>query len=196
MTTPSDPSSPVDPPPGQGPGSYPPPQGGYPPPPPQGAGYPGEPYPGAGYPPPPPGGVNPYGGGPSYASWGTRVGAYLLDALVTIPPYVLGAVLGAAIGGGLGTLLIVIGAAGSLGLAIWNRWIRAGNTGQSLGKTWTSIYLVDEATGRPLGPGGAFLRDVLHILDGLCYIGYIMAAFDPKVQTFADKIKGSVVVRG
>ena len=174
------------------------PRSGYPPPPPPG--YPPAPpagYPGPGYPSPQPG-MDPYAQAsrPNYASWGTRVGAYLLDVLVTAPPYVLGIILGSAVGGSGGGVIIAIGALGTLGIAIWNRWLRAGRTGQSLGKVWTNTYLVDEQTGQPLGAGGALLRDLLHILDGICYIGYILAAFDAKTQTFADKIKGSIVVRG
>ena len=72
--------------------------------------------------------------------------------------------------------------------------MRAGRTGQSLGKTWMGTWLLSEQTGQPIGTGQAFLRDICHILDGILYIGYILAAFDDKVQTFADKIIKTVVV--
>jgi uncharacterized RDD family membrane protein YckC len=134
-----------------------------------------------------------------YASWGNRVGSYLLDWLITIPPLIIGAIIFTATADdgeatGIGVVLYALGALGSLALQIWNRWIRAGRTGQSLGKKWMGSWLLDEATGQPIGAGKAFVRDLAHILDGICYIGYILAAFDKKVQTFADKIMKTVVV--
>jgi uncharacterized RDD family membrane protein YckC len=48
--------------------------------------------------------------------------------------------------------------------------------------------------GQQLQAGAAFVRDLMHIADGFCYIGFILAAFDDKAQTFADKWKHTVVV--
>ena len=135
-----------------------------------------------------------------YASWFNRVGAYLLDMLITIPPYIVGAIVyGVTLDDSneptaIGALFMVLGALGSLAVHIWNRWFRAGRTGQSLGKKWMGSWLLSEETGQPIGAGKAFLRDICHLLDSLCYIGYILAAFDKKVQTFADKIMKTVVV--
>jgi len=138
----------------------------------------------------------------NFASWGSRVGSYLLDSLVTVPPYIVAVVLALVIGrndndtfNGIGVLLLLLGALASLAVWIWNRWIRAGKTGQSLGKKWMGSYLLNEQTRQPIGAGNAFVRDLCHILDGICYIGYILAAFDKKVQTFADKIMKTVVVK-
>jgi uncharacterized RDD family membrane protein YckC len=33
------------------------------------------------------------------------------------------------------------------------------------------------------------------VLDGVLYLGYLWPLWDPRKQTFADKIVGSVVVR-
>ena len=221
MTTPPpDPNErPDEPPKGEQPPQYPP---QYPPPYPQYPEYPQgsaepPPYPGQyggqpgyGQPPPPPG-YDPYGspyGGyyqrPSYASWWTRVGASLLDTLVAMPLVIVGYVALFAAGGldpgedpsPVAVMVFFVCLIGGLVLYGWNRWYRAGRTGQSLGKQWTNTYLVAEATGQPIGPGKAFLRDLAHYLDGICYIGYIMAAFDDKTQTFADKILKTIVVTG
>lgn len=140
-------------------------------------------------------GQSPFGGARNFANWGQRVGAYLIDMapvlVLNLPGY-------AVIGAGsvtAGSIVLGVGILAGLGWTIYNRWIQGGNTGQSLGKRVLKIRLVNEATGQPLGAGGAFLRDICHILDGLpCYIGYLWPLWDDKNQTFADKITGSVVL--
>ena len=81
-----------------------------------------------------------------------------------------------------------------LGWTIYNRWLVAGRTGQSLGKRVTKTKLVGELTDAPIGPMNAFLRDLVHILDGMAYVGYLWPLWDDKRQTFADKIVRTVVV--
>ena len=164
--------------------------------------YAGQVYPGASYPVP----VYPY------APWHRRVGAYLIDFLPsliaaipfnigyfiwlnsmvqqpTLPPGVVPdftAGLGwMAVGG---VLLLA-----ALAWQIYNRSIVAGRTGQSLGKRVLKIKLVAEATGQPIGALNAFLRDLLHILDGIAYVGYLWPLWDDKRQTFADKLMKTVV---
>lgn len=82
----------------------------------------------------------------------------------------------------------------SLGWNIYNRWIVGGRTGQSVGKRVTKIALISETTGHPIGAGNAFLRDIVHILDGAAYIGYLWPLWDEKRQTFADKLMRTIVV--
>lgn len=83
----------------------------------------------------------------------------------------------------------------ALGLWVYNRCIQAGRTGQSWGKKALGLKLVSEATGEPIGPAMAFVRDICHILDSLaCYIGWLFPLWDPKRQTFADKIISTVVI--
>ena len=178
------------------PGQYPQyPQGGqYP----QGEQYPqGGQYPPAGqdgyyqqnpYPQAAPGfGVPPVGG--SYASWGQRVGAYLIDAA----PQIVVAVLFGAVFHGIAVLAILWLA--SLGWTIYNRWIQGGRTGQSLGKKTLNLRLVSEATGQPIGAANAFIRDICHFVDSIiCYVGFLFPLWDAKRQTLADKIVHTVVV--
>ena len=40
----------------------------------------------------------------------------------------------------------------------------------------------------------AFIRDLVHILDGMAYVGYLWPLWDEKKQTFADKIMRTIVV--
>ncbi|MEV4626377.1 RDD family protein [Micromonospora sp. NPDC049523] len=130
-----------------------------------------------------------------FANWGMRVGAYLIDALVTAPFYVIAGVLTGDDGtpGPISFVFYLLG----LAVHVYNRWIQAGKTGRSWGKQALGISLVAEATGQPIGAGKAFLRDLAHIVDGIiCYIGYLFPIWDAKRQTLADKIMSTVVVKG
>ena len=180
---------------------------GYGPPPgyPTGSGYPT----GPGYPPPYPAGY----GLPlrtDYARWSKRVWAMLIDFIPTyigLAIFYVGYFLwlfrftASADTGTLdlagGLVPMIVGLAimlGGLGWTIYNRWLVAGRTGQSLGKRVTKIRLVSELTDAPIGPTNAFLRDIVHILDGMAYVGYLWPLWDEKRQTFADKIVRTIVV--
>jgi uncharacterized RDD family membrane protein YckC len=180
------------------PAAYPPPPtGGYPPPPP--AGYP--PPPPAGYPPPAYGQAG-YGavaqGGP-YAEWIQRVLASLLDAVPAIVIVIIGLIIAAIlskIASGLGFLFGLLTYLVALAYGIWNRWIMMGRTGQSFGKKVVGLKLISEATGQPIGPAMAFVRDLAHFVDEICFIGYLWPLWDAKKQTFADKIMTTIVVAG
>lgn len=156
--------------------------------------------PGYGQPPAAPYGAPPVGygyGAPAgnYGNWLQRVGAYIVDLLVVLPGYIVAAI-GGAIGGGFGAFLIIVGYLIAIGLLIWNRYVRMGSTGQSIGKQVLNLKLIREADGQPMGGGMAFVRDLAHILDSLaCYIGWLWPLWDNKRQTFADKVCSSVVVQ-
>jgi hypothetical protein len=48
--------------------------------------------------------------------------------------------------------------------------------------------------GQPLGVGMCFVRELAHIIDSIpCYIGYLWPIWDPRRQTFADKLCSTVV---
>ena len=145
-----------------------------------------------------------------YASWGKRVGAMLIDQ---IPSYIgmiifsVGYVLwivsiaqssGSTVDLTVGAVPMIVGTGVMLAGLVWtiyNRWFVAGRTGQSLGKRITRIRLVGEPTDAPIGPTNAFLRDVVHILDGFAYVGYLWPLWDEKKQTFSDKIMRTIVVK-
>jgi uncharacterized RDD family membrane protein YckC len=145
-----------------------------------------------------------------YASWGKRVGAMLIDHIPTYIGLIIfyvgyvvwlfrfstGASTGTLDLSG-GVLPMIVGSAimlAGFGWTIYNRWLVAGRTGQSLGKRVTKIRLISELTDAPIGPTNAFLRDLVHILDGMAYVGYLWPLWDDKRQTFADKIVRTVVV--
>lgn len=154
-----------------------------PPPPPQDPNQPGW-----GAPPPPPG-----PGGANYALWPKRVLSYLIDAAILIPAYIVYAI-GLAIGDAFGALIVLVGLVGMIGIAVWNICIKQGSTGQTVGKGVIGTKLISEETGQPIGALNAFLRQLAHILDGFCLIGYLWPLWDEKRQTFADKILKTIVV--
>lgn len=148
---------------------------------------------------------------PPLAHWGKRVAAFLLDLLLGCALLIPGGiyalttaeVIGYDIRGnavtnptGAGTAALVVGYAWLLGFQIWNRWVRQGRTGRSVGKQVLKITLVSERTMAPIGAGMAFARDLCHIADSFLYLGYLWPLWDPKRQTFSDKIIGTVVLDG
>lgn len=193
-----------------GPGGPVPPWAGpaYPPPPGGPAPWAGGPPPwGGGMPPWPPPARRPSWTREQYAPWISRVGSDLVDRAPAYVASVLVLVSYVPLYTGLfrGDLdarptwwLLVVGlllSLASTGWNVYNRWYVAGRTGQSLGKRVTGTWLVSEVDGRPIGMLNAFLRDLLHVLDGSAYVGYLWPLWDERRQTFADKIIETVVVR-
>ena len=139
--------------------------------------------------------------GRTLANWPQRVGAYLIDNLIASIPSFLAVLLFSGTEPGespnpgavsVASLLYLI----SLGVWIYNRAIQQGRTGQSWGKQVLNLRLVRMADGQPMGGGMAFVRDLLHVLDGLfCYIGFLFPLWDARRQTlFGDKILNTVVL--
>ena len=63
-----------------------------------------------------------------------------------------------------------------------------------MGKRVTKIKLIGEDTAEPIGALNAFLRDLVHTVDGFAYIGYLWPLWDQKKQTFSDKLMKTVVI--
>ena len=165
-------------------------------------GYPQPPYGQQAYPPRYP-----------YSHWIKRVGARLIDGLIAaaimIPAYIglvwalsdletttdqfgNSTTTGDVQPGGI--VLMIVFALASIAFSIWNVFIRQGRTGYSIGKSVLGIKLISEVDGQPIGGAMAFVREICHILDGFCYIGYLWPLWDAKRQTFADKIIKTVVI--
>jgi len=148
----------------------------------------------------------------SYTPWLTRVLAYLIDSIPVAVVYAIAFVIAmvsttqkcvsspnpsvpdfcyteqsalASIAYGLAGLLI-------LGYALWNFGYRQGTTGSSIGKGIMKFKVVSEATGQPLGFAMSVARQLAHIADSFCGIGYLFPLWDAKRQTFADKIMSTV----
>ncbi|MFF9111867.1 MULTISPECIES: RDD family protein [unclassified Streptomyces] len=135
-------------------------------------------------------------GMPQLAHWGRRVGAYLLDVVITVSPmYVLGLVdFTTGDNPDEPGVLFVCGVVLALGMGLFQIY-KEGTTGQSFGKKVLGISVQREADGRHLGFGMALVRKIAHGLDSLaCQLGWLWPLWDEKNQTFADKVCGTVVV--
>ncbi len=186
--------------PGYGSAPPPPPAYGTPPPPAYGQQPPSQPYdqpaPYSSAPPPAYGAAPPgYGGAPegmagALAQWPQRALGGLIDFIaLSIPFYIL-----SAIGGNKGPLYI-LGVVYLIGITIWNRYLKGGSTGQTIGRGVAGVRVVSEKTGEPIGAGMAFVRDLAHLVDSvICYVGWLFPLWDSKRQTLADKIIGTVSV--
>lgn len=145
------------------------------------------------------------------AEWLPRVGASLIDSVVTGLPLLIGYIVffvslasattdgtldeadtGAPI---VALIFLILGILGTIGLTLWTRVFQQGSTGQSIGKKVLKIKLVDANTGQTIGAGKAFLREICHAADSaICVLGYLWPLWDVKKQTWADKICDTLVV--
>lgn len=151
--------------------------------------------------------------GVQYASWARRVGAALLDGLVVLLPWIpFGIVIAVLSAGSTGTsadgtadlpaaatAVFGLGYLTTIGVQIWNSW-RAGSRGQSLGKQWVGIHLVNETSLRPPGGwtaiGKALLRGVLGAFSCGLYtlVTLLWPLWDQRRQTLDDKVVKTVEV--
>ena len=170
----------------------PPPGAPPPPPPPGGGGFPPPPPPPGDQQPPPGGWAQPAGAPvPMHASFGQRLGAFVLDALILgVPLGIIGAVL---VEGGVGAGIVWLA---QIAAGLWYWAELEGRRGQSLGKKIVDIKTVDIATNGYIGPGRAIGRYFGRIISAIpCLLGYFWMLWDDKNQTWHDKMVTSVVVR-
>jgi uncharacterized RDD family membrane protein YckC len=123
----------------------------------------------------------------NYSGFWRRAGALLLDEIII---GVVGSLL-AGLSGNNGTVSLL-----NLVLGIAYFSILEGSTGQTIGGRAASVRVVDANTGALIGIPRAIGRNVARILSGLVFgLGYLWMLWDPRKQTWHDKIAGSVVVR-
>lgn len=140
-----------------------------------------------------------------YASWGRRVGAYLLDTLVLVVPLIV--IIGIALAAG-NPDDENDGSWGVVGVAylatilapfVYFTLMHGRESGQSLGKRWVGIRVVDGSTDNSIGYGRAFGRYAITFVFGIFIIpallDYLWPLWDQKNQALHDKVVGSVVVR-
>ena len=137
---------------------------------------------------------------------GDRIGAQIVDSLVTFALFVggwfLAIVLGDAVGatsGGesiAGSVALLVIIAGLLAGVLYQFFIEGAWDGYTVGKKLFGIKVVKE-TGESCGYGAAFVRNLLEIVDGFFYyvIGFIAMAASDKRQRIGDRVAGTVVVR-
>ncbi len=131
------------------------------------------------------------------ASWGDRVVSTLIDAAAVLALYIALFVVSAIIGivsDGLATVVLVLGYLVLSAFSFYLGFLE-GETGQSPGKAITGLKVVRATDGQLIGGGMGVVRKLAHLLDGICFVGYLFPLFDPMKQTFADKIMTTVVLR-
>ena len=144
-------------------------------------------------PPPPPPPLFPAGSpstGSTSASFGSRLLAFFIDGLVQAGFTLPGNILIAAGTEALGSLLVLVGIVAFIVL-----YCKKVAAGQSWGQKIAGVRVIDINSRTNLTPGRVFLRQLSKIISGfLCYLGFFWMLWDPKQQTWHDKIVGTAVV--
>lgn len=124
------------------------------------------------------------------ADWASRLGGFLIDALVLfavlVPFYLLGLAAPA---------FVYLGVLASLAGAVYFG-AQIGEGGQSPGMRVVGLRCVHKGTGQPIGSGLGVVRMIASNLNSIvCYIGWLFPLWDAKRQTLADKVMTTIVVR-
>lgn len=160
-----------------------------------------------------------------YATFGSRLGAWLLDGIIMtlfFVPAVIALTAGpteiepcsvdssgnVTIGEEINALCegptsgtiataVLLGIAAVVGVVLYQAKLAGGPTGATLGKRAVGIKIVDGATGGPIGGGRAVGRWLFAttISSWLFYLGYLWCLWDVRQQTWHDKVVSSVVVK-
>jgi uncharacterized RDD family membrane protein YckC len=123
----------------------------------------------------------------NYSGFWRRAGAFVLDEVIV---GVVGSVIAALAGdnGAIGWFNLV------LGIAYFS--IFEGTSGQTIGGRVARVRVVDADSGAIIGIPRAIVRNIARILSGLVFgLGYFWMLWDPRKQTWHDKIASTVVVR-
>ena len=122
-----------------------------------------------------------------YGSFWARFGTIFIDGLIIQVP---GQLLAIAAPGLALILELVAG-------IIYVGMLEGGPTGQTIGRRVLNLRVVDATTGQPgIGFGRAVGRYFAKFLSGLALaIGYLWMLWDPRKQTWHDKLVGTVVVK-
>jgi uncharacterized RDD family membrane protein YckC len=110
--------------------------------------------------------------------------------LIGIAVGIVGAILG--VEGNGSTLLNIVAGVAYYGL------LEGGATGQTIGKKICAIRVVDAESGQPgIGVGRGIGRYFARWLSAIpLLLGYFWMLWDPKKQTWHDKLVSSIVVKG
>lgn len=157
---------------------------------------------------------------PSYASFGSRLGATIIDGLVIgliAIPFSIGGWFaikkafencysikdvdgtttitcpnGALQVGWLGAAIALFVLGVLVGIVVYCKKVAGG---QSWGHKAVGIRIVDANSGESIGAGRVFGRQLCKLLSGFpCYLGYLWMLWDVKKQTWHDKIVNTVVI--
>ncbi len=177
---------------------------------------------------PPPPGYQAYGATsatPTYASFGARLGALVIDGIVMFVffvPALIAIFAGPTeieacsvdeagditIGGDLNALcevptgatwamFAVLMLVGVAAVLLYHAKLTGGPSGATVGKKAVGIKVVDASTGGPIGGGRAVGRYLFasFISGNVFLLGYLWSLWDKRNQTWHDKVVSSVVVK-
>lgn len=134
----------------------------------------------------------------TYASWGSRIGAYLLDTLIIVIPLVVLIIVAVVVDL---WALVVIGYLGTLVVPfVYFTYFHGGTSGQTPGKRALGFRVVSDDAGESIGYGRAFGRYAITVLFAWVLflplvLDYLWPLWDSKNQSLHDKVVSSVVVR-
>ena len=137
-----------------------------------------------------------------YASWLSRVGAYLLDTLILlIPLAIIVGIIFAINPSDSSGAWIVLGLAYVITLLlpfVYFTVLHGNERGATYGKRAVGIRVVSEQTGGSIGYGRAFGRYAITVVFGFfilpIVLDYLWPLWDSKNQCWHDKVVGSIVV--
>jgi uncharacterized RDD family membrane protein YckC len=120
------------------------------------------------------------------ADFGTRLVAWIIDALIVgVPTVILAAILPMA-------LIYLVALVGGIAYQVYF-WT---TTGQTPGKMVMGLKVVSAETGELLDAGGAALRYVGYIVSAIpLYLGFLWVIWDPKHEAWHDKIAKTKVIK-
>lgn len=125
-------------------------------------------------------------GGPAAGFW-RRFGAAFIDGIVVgVPSWIVQIAVNRGVGYVFGIIL------GGIYFTYFH-----GRTGQTPGDAALSIKVVDErnGTGQPIGHGRALGRWAMSYVSGvLIALGFLWMLWDPKKQTWHDRVAGSLPI--
>ena len=128
---------------------------------------------------------------PEYAGFGSRLGAFIIDVLIGFAFAVPGNLISAAGAETLGTLVSLAGTIAFLVL-----YCKKVSQGQSWGQKVTGVRVVDVTSGASISAGRVFGRQLAKIVSQIvCFLGFFWMIWDPKKQTWHDKIVNTIVVK-
>jgi uncharacterized RDD family membrane protein YckC len=121
------------------------------------------------------------------ATFGQRLGAYLIDVVLTnIVVYILTSFISGGTASLVMSFLITLG---------YFSVFEGSGSGQTVGKRLLGIRVVDFETGLPIPYGRAFARNIGRLISGLVFLlGYLWMLWDRDRQTWHDKIASTTVV--